>query len=755
MKIRRRLVSLITALMLCLSVLPSVAVAAGDFIIQNDVLTKYTGSGGNVIIPGGVDKIGDEAFSNCTGLISVTIPGSVTEIGFEAFYACTNLTDVTISNGVSIIGQSAFAMCTGLTNIVIPDSVAEIDQYAFWACTNLTSVTVGKGLISIGYKAFADCDRLTDIAIPVETIISSGAFSNTPIEEIGGTPTGAGLIAMLPSPPPEVIIPENISQVEYWSQHNAENWSLPQSKESVFQQIKDLVKQLTDRKNSATERAKAIYNWVSSNIAYDWHDYSGGESTAKRDAFYTFYYRTGICSDYVKLTHFMFTVAGLPAASILSDSLNHAWNAVYADGRWILLDATWGEWDTSPSYHQDISQIVFQNGVFLGIIRSDGSIDYQMWNLHDYPSEVTVPDGVTDITFIDMKDLTSITLPNGMTEISTCAFEKCINLTNVIVPASVTKIGYRAFAYCSGLTNIPISNSVTEIGGEAFSNCTGLTSVTLPNSVTTIGNAAFSYCTNLATITIPSSVTKIDKSAFYSCTNLKSVVIANGNAEIGELAFSKYYSSGGYQAIRGLTIYSTAGGKVEKYCKENGIAFIADSDGFTDIPDTSANTWYTEAMKWAIERDIITNTTVTAFNPDNPCTRAQIVTFLWRAVGSPTHQSSTKLFVDVPPSSYCYDAVLWAVEQGITTGTSTTTFSPDDTVTRGQAVTFLHRAAGSPAVGDDNPFRDVATNAYYIRAVQWAVSKGITTGTGNANFSPDNNCTCAQIITFLYRSQAN
>lgn len=755
MKIRTRLLSFVMILLLCLSTLPSTAFAADDFTIQNGVLTEYTGSGGAVIIPDDVTEIGDEVFSNCTNLKSITIPGSVSEIGFEAFYACTNLVNVTISNGVSTIGHSAFALCTSLTSITIPDSVTEIDQYAFWACSSLTNVTGGNGLISIGYKAFADCDSLTSIAIPTGVTISSGAFSNTPIEEVGGTSIGAGLIAMLPSPPPKVIIPEDVSRVEYWSQHNEENWSLPQSKEVILQQITSLVKQLTEGKNSETEKAKAIYNWISSNITYDWEDYRGGESTSKRDAFYVYYFRTGICSDYVKLAHFMFTMAGLPAASILSDSLDHAWNAVYADGRWILLDATWGEWDTSPSYHQDVSQIVFQNGVFLGIIRLDGSIDYQMWNLHDYPSEVTVPDGVTDVTFIDMEGLTSITLPNGMTEISTCAFEKCINLTNVIIPSSVTKIGYRAFAYCSGLTNIPIFNSVTEIGGEAFSNCTGLTSVTLPSSVTKIGNAAFSYCTNLTSITIPSSVTKIDKSAFYSCTNLKRVVIANGNTEIGELAFSKYYSPGGYQAMRGLTIYSIAGGKVEKYCKENGIAFVADGEGFTYIPDTSANTWFTESMKWAVERGIITDTSVTTFNPDDPCTRAQIVTFLWRAAGSPTYQGNTKLFIDVPPSSYCFDAVLWAVERGITTGTSATTFSPSDTVTRGQAVTFLHRAAGSPATGGNSHFGDVASNAYYASAVQWAMSKSVTAGTSATTFSPDANCTCAQIVTFLYRDQAN
>lgn len=120
----------------------------------------------------------------------------------------------------------------------------------------MTNVTGGNGLISIGYKAFADCDSLTSIAIPTGVTISSGAFSNTPIEEVGGTSIGAGLIAMLPSPPPKVIIPEDVSQVEYWSQHNKENWSLPQSKEVIFQQITNLVKQLTDGKIAKQRKLK-------------------------------------------------------------------------------------------------------------------------------------------------------------------------------------------------------------------------------------------------------------------------------------------------------------------------------------------------------------------------------------------------------------------------------------------------------------------------------------------------------------------
>ena len=127
-----------------------------------------------------------------------------------------------------------------------------------------------------------------------------------------------------------------------------------------------------------------------------------------------------------------------------------------------------------------------------------------------------------------------------------------------------------------------------------------------------------------------------------------------------------------------------------------------------------------------------------------------MVTFLWRANGSPKATAANS-FTDVSADSYYYDAVLWAAEKGITAGTSATTFSPDATLTRSQAVTFLYRAAGSPAASNSS-FNDVAADAYYANAVSWAVSEGVTAGTGGNNFSPNADCTRAQIVTFLYRS---
>ena len=167
--------------------------------------------------------------------------------------------------------------------------------------------------------------------------------------------------------------------------------------------------------------------------------------------------------------------------------------------------------------------------------------------------------------------------------------------------------------------------------------------------------------------------------------------------------------------------------------------------------DVATGSYYEDAVDWAVENGITKGTDDTHFSPDGICTRAQAVTFLWRAAGSPEPKTNTMPFTDVNAGSYYYDAVLWAVENGITKGTSDTTFSPNMTCTRAQIVAFLWRSEKSPAAGSRNPFADVKATAYYADAVLWAVREDITKGTTSTTFSPDADCTRAQIVTFLWR----
>ena len=167
--------------------------------------------------------------------------------------------------------------------------------------------------------------------------------------------------------------------------------------------------------------------------------------------------------------------------------------------------------------------------------------------------------------------------------------------------------------------------------------------------------------------------------------------------------------------------------------------------------DVNQSDYYYDAIQWAVEKGITEGTSATTFSPDASCTRAQMVTFLWRAAGSPAPKSTVNPFTDVSANDYYYNAVLWAVENGITTGVSADRFAPGATVNRAQTVTFLYRANGSPAANGAG-FSDVAADEYYANAVAWAVRSGITTGTGNGKFTPNAPCTRGQIVTFLYRS---
>ncbi len=194
--------------------------------------------------------------------------------------------------------------------------------------------------------------------------------------------------------------------------------------------------------------------------------------------------------------------------------------------------------------------------------------------------------------------------------------------------------------------------------------------------------------------------------------------------------------------------------------KETGSSIGGGSSGgyAVSVPDTAlafadvpSDRYYYDAVIWAVENGITNGTAPGVFSPNASCTRAQTITFLWRAAGSPAPERRDNPFIDVPSDAYYCEAVLWAVEQGITNGTTKTTFSPNAAVTRAQSVTFLYRAAEATASGR-NPFTDVADSAYYADAVSWAAAEGITSGTTATTFRPAQACTRAQIVTFLYRA---
>ena len=241
------------------------------------------------------------------------------------------------------------------------------------------------------------------------------------------------------------------------------------------------------------------------------------------------------------------------------------------------------------------------------------------------------------------------------------------------------------------------------------------------------------------------------------------VAVSSKNARKGDTVTVTVTPDAGYQLDK-LTVTDKNGNVLKLTDKGDGKYSFTMPDGKVEVKavfakkvetspfeDVSADAYYNQAVQWAQEKGITDGISSNLFGPKQPCTRSQIVTFLWRAAGSPEPKSTAAGMTDVAPGSYYAKAVAWAVENGITTGTAEGTFSPDATCTRAQAVTFLARAQNAKATGK-TAFSDVPADSYFADAVAWAQANGVTTGTSETTFSPDSDCTRAQIVTFLYRA---
>lgn len=342
----------------------------------------------------------------------------------------------------------------------------------------------------------------------------------------------------------------------------------------------------------------------------------------------------------------------------------------------------------------------------------------------------------------------------------------------------------------SGATSVNVGNTITLTATVAPDNATDKT-VTWTSSNESVATVADGVVTGVAAGTATITVTTADGGFTADCTVTVSRASSGGggggsynpsytitaeDTENGSITVSPSRASSGSTVtitvdpdsgyeLDELTVLDKNGKEVKltkksdsKYTfkmpsgKVTVEATFAEIEAFENpFTDVAEGAYYYDAVLWAAENGITGGTSATTFSPTVTCTRAQTVTFLWRAAGSPDPEGTNMPFTDVASDAYYYDAVLWAVENGITSGTSATTFSPNATVTRAQNVTFLWRWAESSAVEAVNPFTDVAADMYYHDAVLWAADEGITAGTSATTFSPDDPCLRSQIVTFLYR----
>ena len=476
---------------------------------------------------------------------------------------------------------------------------------------------------------------------------------------------------------------------------------------------------------------------------------------------------------------------------------------------------------------EDVHWSLYSNGLLK--IFGEG----EMWNYEN----------ATDLPWWDIRtEIQRAEIAPGVTSLSDYTFCRCTALTEVTIPASVARIGTQAFSG-SGITNVILDpenadlccvdnvvyskdmtelvampglysghyvlpETVCELSAYEFAHQTAMTGVTLHRGLTRIDTAAFWDCTVLTEVTIPANVNYIGYYAFRDCSALQRICFQGEAPEIEYNAFYDleldcYYPENlsswenniywdysgwinwipydGQHSYSGKIIAPTCtdAGYTHYSCAHCGDSYRADEVpalghafvngicircGLRDETDASAHPfvdvmesdYFLEPVLWAVENGITSGTGNGKFSPEDTCTRAQVVTFLWRACGKPAPASDENPFTDVPADAYYYDAVLWAVENGITSGTGNGKFSPEDSCTRGQVVTFLWRAMGkAEPETEENPFGDVTAADYFYNPVLWAVENGITAGTGAGTFSPETDCTRGQVVTFLYRCMAD
>ena len=350
-------------------------------------------------------------------------------------------------------------------------------------------------------------------------------------------------------------------------------------------------------------------------------------------------------------------------------------------------------------------------------------------------TELTIPaeiDGkpviaCTEGFFKGMNQLKKVTFPEGFQSIYTSAFEDCTALEEIVVPDSLCDFGAGAFYGCTSLKSIKINAGGKRnwLLSDVFSGCTSLENVEIEDGLGRIFSRAFQNCTSLKEIYIPASVYMIDQSAFEGCTN--------------------------------LTIHGVVGSTAQRFAEAMDIPFVAEEyPGSFD--DVDGGRFYGVPVLWAAENGITTGYTDNTFRPNRTCTRAEMVTFLWRLEYCPEPNSMETKFTDLRKNSFYEKAVLWAAENGIVNGVSETKFCPNAPVKRSEVVALLYRldkepkydtSAGS-AFKDVDPEKD--SGRFYYDAMCWATQNDIVKGYPDNTFQPNAYCKRGEIVTFLYRN---
>ena len=544
---------------------------------------------------------------------------------------------------VTSIGNWAFEACSSLTGIMIPDGVTSINYGAFYGCSSLTSIVFPDSVSSISDWAFYNCTSLTSIMIPDNvSTIGEAAFSNC-----------KGLTS--------VVMSAGITSIESYAFSGCESLtsiSIPATLTSLGDEAFNMCYSLT---GFVVDEGNSIFSSDSHGVLFN--------------------------KDKSKLIQAPCTISGFYS---IPDSVT------------------------------SINNLAFQSAKLVG---------------------VTIPASITSIgsgVFNNCKNLNNVSFQEGVTRIGDMMFRYCESLVNVTIPASITHIDDSAFEYCANLNSITFCGDAPDFGLDVFYGVTA--TVYYPASNTTWTEDVLKYSGgNL--IIIPYDTNHIHE---YSSEVIAPTCTEQGyttyTCSCGDSYAADYVDALGHDYAEGTCTR----------CGEADPNHQPARNPFTDVP---AGAFYEAPVLWALENGITTGATADTFNPNGQCLRAHVVTFLHRAAGNPEPTVVNNPFTDVKTSDFFYAPVLWAVEKGITNGTGAATFGSYDVCNRAAVVTFLWRAAGSPEPKTtDNPFTDVRSSDFFYKPVLWAIENGITNGVDATHFGPTSPCNRAQVVTFLYRA---
>ncbi len=698
----------------------------------------------SVIFPEDLYEILQNAFLGCSALTALDLPENLSSIGSFAFSGCTGLTELNLPDNLSSIDNAAFRDCTGLTAVTFPASLTSLGEYVFSWCGSILSYCVDADnpvYSSDSQGALYDREKTRLILYPTGRI---GAYAiPESVTEIG--PNACSLCAGLTA----VSFPEGLAVIGSNSFSGCTGLTellLPEALSRIgynaFEGCTELrMLKLPGEISEAEENVFLGCTGLKTVI------FSEGLSEIPFGMFSGCTGLTGLSFPEGLTTIGPWAFSGCTGLTVLvfPEGLTIIGDSAFS-GCSGLTELHF------PNSLTAIGDSAFYQCVGLTSVSLPESLTYLSgFNACTALTEITIPKGVSTIghgAFSGCTGLASVSLPEELISIRELAFSECTGLTSLRIPDGTTDIRYYAFSGCTGLRSARLPGSLRRIETGAFSGCTSLSQLVLenPDCLVCCGHEPYGpYAAPASTsLTLQKAEERQLRSTGYE------VDVADS---LGIPSFTTVYGKHDTELENAEPIHVEVDPflyrYLESYAKHYGYSFFA-TNVFDDVKEGK---YYEIPVAWAYGKGITTGTGERTFSPGQTCTREQIVTFLYNAAGKPGYTLTENPFTDVKAGKWYYDAVMWAYENEITSGVGDGLFGVGQGCTREQVVTFLWKALGSPEPETaECPFEDVKPGRYYYKAVLWAVENGITSGTSPTTFGPKDTCTRAQIVTFLYKA---